>query len=536
MRHINDRLVKTKCKYEGIDTALQYLQKGGFMTTFDLKSGYHHIDVVRTQHCLLGFSYSDYTGKERYFQFRVLPFGLATAGLVFSKVLRELIKHWRYKMIQAVVFLDDGLQCHKEYNKAKSNGLIIKGTLLTAGYIPHRTKSCWIPKQIVSWLRFLFDLITGKIFCTDEKLQRTLKVIEQILQKDTVHVKTLSKVSGLLNSLHRSHGNLVYLKSRYTNLSISEAPSWNATIPLAKQVENELIYWKENLQKMNGCEMFLTIGVSTIAYSDASGTGSASVLMPEKDCQKKIAIKTFSAQEIDTSSTERELLGVLHGLIVFKDQLRGKSITWHTDSKNVVRIVLRGSMKVCLLNLGLAIHDVARQNSMNLNVLWIPRESNQESDFWSRVVDLDDWSVKTEWFQKITNYFMVKIDVDRFADLKNKQTPRFNSRFYHCKAEAVDAFSQHWGGTVSWLVPLIYLVNKTIQYAEQCKAEVVIVIPKWISSVFWPKISELLGDGQKFIKNKLEMGNIFQTGSAKDCVFGSDKWHGKSWALHLDFR
>ena len=48
-----------------------------------------------------------------FFQFKVLPFGLATAGWIFTKVLRQLRKHWRRSLIQVVVFLDDGLQTNK---------------------------------------------------------------------------------------------------------------------------------------------------------------------------------------------------------------------------------------------------------------------------------------------------------------------------------------------------------------------------------------------------------------------------------------
>ena len=351
----------------------------------------------------------------------------------------------------------------------------------------------------------------------------------------TVHVKTLSKISGLLNSLERSHGNLVYLKGRYINLSISEAPTWNSVIPLAEQVKTELQFWKENIRGKNGSQMFPTIGVATMVYSDASGTGCASVVMPDGENNKKVVTKTFSEEESLTSSTERELLGVIHGLIKFKTVLKGKSVTWFTDSKNVVRIVLRGSMKVCLLNLAVAIYEVAKENEINLNVMWVPRELNQESDFWSRVKDLDDWSVKPEWYRKITNYFKTECDVDRFADFDNKQTPRFNSRFYHSSAEGVDCFTQHWGNTVSWLVPPIYLINKSIRYAEMCRAKVVLIIPKWKSSVFWPSIIDLMQEKKHVLVDKLEMGNIFKQGHAENCVFGSDKWHGHSWALHLDF-
>ena len=95
LRHLNGSIKCEKYKYEGLDTITQYLAKGGYLTAFDLKAGYHHIDVRHQQHELLGFSYPDHHGNKRFFKFIVLPFGLSTAGLVFSKVLRELLKFWR---------------------------------------------------------------------------------------------------------------------------------------------------------------------------------------------------------------------------------------------------------------------------------------------------------------------------------------------------------------------------------------------------------------------------------------------------------
>ena len=53
------------------------------------------------------------------------------------------------------------------------------------------------------------------------------------------------------------------------------------------------------------------------------------------------------------SNTERELLGVLHGL------LQGCTVIWHTDAKNVAKIVRRGSMKAYLLNLAVSIFNVS---------------------------------------------------------------------------------------------------------------------------------------------------------------------------------
>ena len=49
LRHVNKFLSKQKFKYEDLNTALLLFEKGDHMFTFDLKSGYHHIDICSTQ-------------------------------------------------------------------------------------------------------------------------------------------------------------------------------------------------------------------------------------------------------------------------------------------------------------------------------------------------------------------------------------------------------------------------------------------------------------------------------------------------------
>ena len=36
--------------------AISYFEAGAYMFTFDLKSGYHHIEVATGQECCIGFS------------------------------------------------------------------------------------------------------------------------------------------------------------------------------------------------------------------------------------------------------------------------------------------------------------------------------------------------------------------------------------------------------------------------------------------------------------------------------------------------
>ncbi len=55
LKYLNLFLWKDKFKYEDIRTAMEYFEREGYMCTFDLKSGYHHVDVCELSQKYLGF-------------------------------------------------------------------------------------------------------------------------------------------------------------------------------------------------------------------------------------------------------------------------------------------------------------------------------------------------------------------------------------------------------------------------------------------------------------------------------------------------
>ena len=71
-----------------------YLSRDGYIFNFDLKSGYHHVDKYPQHQTYLGFSWF-VDGVRKYFVSTVLPFGLSPSPLVFTKLLRPLVKYWR---------------------------------------------------------------------------------------------------------------------------------------------------------------------------------------------------------------------------------------------------------------------------------------------------------------------------------------------------------------------------------------------------------------------------------------------------------
>ena len=57
LRHLNRFLWKQKFKYEDLRVAMPLLEKDDFLFSFDLKSGYHHVDICREHWKYLGVSW-----------------------------------------------------------------------------------------------------------------------------------------------------------------------------------------------------------------------------------------------------------------------------------------------------------------------------------------------------------------------------------------------------------------------------------------------------------------------------------------------
>ena len=76
---------KSKFRCEDVSTAGELLNAGDFMFSFDLKSGYHHVENFPGHRQYFSFSWTFSSGHTRYFHFEVLPFGISSAPYLFTK-------------------------------------------------------------------------------------------------------------------------------------------------------------------------------------------------------------------------------------------------------------------------------------------------------------------------------------------------------------------------------------------------------------------------------------------------------------------
>ena len=123
LRHINQCLVLPKFKYEDLRSLSEVLDEGHWFFSWDLKSGYHHVNIHPEHQSYLGFSWN-FIGVLSFFTFKVLPFGLSSACFCFTKLLRPLVRRWRTMRHISFVYLDDGLGSQPDNCSAQAASII----------------------------------------------------------------------------------------------------------------------------------------------------------------------------------------------------------------------------------------------------------------------------------------------------------------------------------------------------------------------------------------------------------------------------
>ena len=161
----------------------------------------------------LGFSWK-INNIVKFFVFTVLPFGLSAASFVFTKVLRPLVKYWRFNSRKIACFLDDSLGIDNTFEKALEKSTFVSNSLARAGFIFNSDKSVWQPTKVLPWLGIEVDLNNDALKISSEKIDSTLFTIEFILSKIYVSPRTLSKLTVKLISTKFIIGNIVQLKTR----------------------------------------------------------------------------------------------------------------------------------------------------------------------------------------------------------------------------------------------------------------------------------------------------------------------------------
>ena len=359
---------------------------------------------------------------------------------------------------------------------------MITEDLQRAGLVLNQKKSHLTPARVGKWLGVNIDLVEGMFSIPTERIDKLKSRLASLLSGSTATARALAKVTGLVMSMRIAIGPVARLRTRALYQMVNSRLFWNEKLCLTLEAREELGFWLESVEALNGRAFRWTPSATRVVFSDASDTGYGGYVV-QLGPHETTGI--WSEDEAKQSSTWRELKAVDRVLESLACKLEGQTVKWCTDNQNVVRIVQYGSRKPHLQDGAMCIYERCLQLNIRLEMSWIPRAENEKADYLSRIIDHDDWQVSPSLFDWL-NWMWGPFTVDNFADCDNTQLERFHSRFWSPGTYAVDTFTTSWREEMNWLVPPVDLIGRTIRHAMVCQARGCLLVPVWESAYFWP--------------------------------------------------
>ena len=216
-------------------------QKDDFMFSFDLKSGYHHIEIYKPHRRYLGFQWN-YEGRAQFFVFTVLPFGLATACYAFTKILRPMVKYWRSQGLRVILYLDDGIVAVSGMQAAREVSDKVRRDLARAGLVENTAKSNWDPSQEMAWLGFNLDLEVGQISIPQEKIIALRSLLQSTLHCEQIKARLLASIIGKIISMALGLGPVSRLRTRSLYSLLNTHQYWCELLTIPQDAKQELFF------------------------------------------------------------------------------------------------------------------------------------------------------------------------------------------------------------------------------------------------------------------------------------------------------
>jgi Reverse transcriptase (RNA-dependent DNA polymerase)/RNase H-like domain found in reverse transcriptase len=593
MSKLNDYVHKRKFKLESWPEMVTYAATAQFAIKFDLKKFYHQIDIHTDFQQYFGFRYELIPGKKSYFVWKTMPYGYTRAPFIARQLMKPLIAHWRKLGAYVVVFYDDGMAVAQDSVYLSQLSKQMQCDLLRAGLVPGANKCIWDPVRVLEWNGLKFDFLRRGYEIKGsriENLQSSLLSLEENWPK--VSFRTVAKCVGKINSLYPVFGDTVQLRTRmlqtFTNIRHYSDLGWDEPIraeyaPLYFSAYDEIIYWKTTIVSKN-FKPFLEQKPEWLCWSDASdrAIGACVVkfteipeclpvtidnLLPQWDsCFDRlhrsaalhadvypwsvidkipvrdrldvqvedtvgmfICHRNLAPDEKETSSTERELLAIVHLLQALCPKMSGSRVTIHTDSTSAAIICSKGSKKPRLQGYAKLVADITDCYNIVLQVVWIPRDLNRIADLISHEIDYADYELKPEQFLMVCNQFQLNPTVDCFANAVNAKCKIYFSATYTRGCSGVDAFAYDWSiYGLCWVFPAPTMIGRVLLHAENCTAHILLLVPQWRNSYFYPILLQY--QKLKFFKRKM----VFDGANAFTANLDHNSYFGPNFKGHYE--
>ena len=90
LRHLNNHCAKSSCSYETLASLRELIEPGDWMVSFDVQDAFHHIGIAASDRKFFTFGIDG-----ELWECNVIPFGWTASPMLFTKMMRQVIRFLR---------------------------------------------------------------------------------------------------------------------------------------------------------------------------------------------------------------------------------------------------------------------------------------------------------------------------------------------------------------------------------------------------------------------------------------------------------
>ena len=530
-RVLNELLEKLPFKMERLRDFVKQLCADDTLWSIDLLSAYSHAEVNERFRTLIGFNFegTDYV-------YNCLPFGLRTSAYAFAKltaVTAEALR--RSGLVTAlIVYLDDfGGSIGPVPDHPRMARIV--ATIKSFGWALAPEKLCIGLGTRLKLLGFMLDTGSMTIGVPDSRREKLRATAELVLANHgAVRVRTVCQLVGQILSLQLSLGLVCRLRSRYLLLAVRDAAraqNYNAVVPIRGRALDELHLWAGSLTHLPEEPMYTHMRrADYVLECDASdhALGAIVVSAPQSSFVGACFHRRLRDDEAQWGSLLREMTGYRDAVLTLarRAHLRGTMVEIVGDAQSAGYVFANGGSQVVdertglllILEALLDIFAVAEREGFKVRFRWVRRCFIQDADDLSKFVDPMDFSLAPDWLAYVRQRFG-PWDVDRYTSPSNATCSRFNALFDSVLVEGVNALTQDWRGSVSFVLPNFHEIDKILDIIERDDANAVLIVPEWPYQTWWRRLHSAAWARRvaawEFVSGAALIPNT------QDCFFGS---------------
>ncbi|CAI7750561.1 unnamed protein product [Closterium sp. NIES-53] len=154
----------------------------------------------------------------------------------------------------------------------------------------------------------------------------------------------MARITGMLASMGVALGTTARAFSHAMLQVINDAPSWKSSVVIPPSAAAELHFWLEEFDRFNGAPFHVRNSYDAVIHVDASSHGWGATLTTFSGGTEE-ASTTMSEPLRATSSTRREIEGVLWALQTYANKIKQKRVLVHVDNQGLFFILRKGGSR-----------------------------------------------------------------------------------------------------------------------------------------------------------------------------------------------